>query len=235
MKRHRVLVVEDEEEMRLFYERFFAAHAGEGFQALVVPDGEQALDSLRHEPVDLLVLDWVLPGISGASLAKALRAHPRTRTLGILMVTAMTSPNDIVAVLDAGADDHLGKPFDEKELLARLRSIARRQTFSLEARVQQRFPGLDLNLDSDRLRLDGRDVPLTPKELELLKIFLQRPGMMHTRAYLWYALWDYESELWEHVLTATLSSLRRKLGPKWGAHLTAHRGRGYAFDAPSRP
>ncbi|MBI4061631.1 MAG: response regulator transcription factor [Elusimicrobia bacterium] len=233
MNRRHVLVVEDEEEMRLFYGRFFATPAAKDFSARVVPDGEQALNVLRREPVDLLVLDWILPGISGASIAKALRAHPRTRALGILMVTGRSTANDIVAALDAGADDHLGKPFDEKELLARLRSIARRQGFSLETGARRRFPGLALDVESESLSLDGRTVHLTPKELELFKIFLQRPDMLHTRAYLWEALWDYESDFKDHVLNATISSLRRKLGREWGARLKPHRGKGYVFDSRS--
>lgn len=224
-------MVEDDTEMRQLYRRFFDARAAEGFDAEIVADGESAMAVLRDSPVDLLVLDWGLPGISGTSLVRALRAQARMRTLGVLMVTARGSVAETVAALDAGADDHLAKPFDEKVLLARLRSLARRRELSLEDAVAERFAGLELDLERGTMRVAGREVSLRLKELELLKIFLRRPDMVHSRRFLWESAWGHESEGWEHVLEATLSSLRRKLGPRWGARLKVRRGLGYSFDA----
>ena len=163
MKRQRVLVVEDEAEVREVYRRLFGRLKAEGFTVVIVPDGEQALGVLMHEPVDIVLLDWALPGISGASLAKALRSHARTRGIGILMVTALASPDETVAALESGADDHLAKPFDEKVLLARLHSLVRRREPTFGANHSRRFPGLRLDLDAERLDLDGRRVALTRK------------------------------------------------------------------------
>jgi DNA-binding response OmpR family regulator len=230
MKAQRVLVVDDDAELRAYYARLFERLRPE-WEAVVVGDGEHALDVLQSEPVDLVLLDWRLPGISGVSLAKAMREHPRTRGLPILMVTAKSTGTDEVAALEAGADDHLAKPFDEQVLLARLRSLTRRRLREFTREQAGRFPGLDLDLEAGRLRVDGEPVHLTPKEMDLLAIFLQRPGMIHARAFLWQSLWDYESDLWDHVLVSTISSLRRKLGPKWGARLQAHKGKGYSFEA----
>lgn len=230
MRRQRVLVVEDEEAMRRFYHGFFSQLHEKEFQAAIVPDGESALPILQHEPIDMLVLDWNLPGISGVSLAKALRAQARTRALGIIIVSAKAGPGEIVQALEAGADDHLGKPFDEKVLLARLRSLSRRQELAFDRHQLRRYEGLALDLDSERLEIEGRDVHLNRKELELLKLFLQRPNLLHTRLYLWEAIWGYEAELWDHILNSTLSSLRRKLGAKWGGKLKALRGRGYILE-----
>ena len=230
LKRQRVLVVEDDAELLSSYRRFFDELHPDEFSASYATDGEQALGVLHHEPIDVLVLDWTLPGISGASLAKALRSHAKTRVLGILMVTAKSAAAETVFALESGADDILAKPFDWKVLLARLRSLARRCELTVERQMTKTFPGLHLDLDADRLTLDGRAVRLTPKEMGLLKIFLARPGIVHSHGYLWEAVWGYESDGWERTLTVTLSSLRGKLGSRWGGHLKSHPARGYIFE-----
>lgn len=130
-KPRRTLVVEDDPEMRAMYALFFERHRDEGYAAQIVEDGERALDILRHEPVDLLLLDWNLPGISGEVLLRAVRAHPKTRSIGVLMVTGRSSPSEEIHALDSGADDHLAKPFDERVLLARLRSLCRRRDLTI--------------------------------------------------------------------------------------------------------
>ena len=229
-KRQRVLVVEDDVDLRKNYARFFKQHPEE-FSVVLSPDGEQALDIFRHEPVDILVLDWALPGISGASLAKALRSNALTRAVGILMVTGNSTPGETVYALNCGADDYLVKPFDWNVFLARLRSLVRRTELTSGPRMSKAFPGLKLDFDADRLTLDGASVRLSGKEMALLRVFLTRPGVLQTRAYLWEAVWASGSDGWEHTLSVTLSALRRKLGPKWGARLQAHKGKGYVFDA----
>lgn len=226
-RRQIVLAVDDEEEMLRLYERFFATLGGADFRCAVAPDGERALGILAHEPVDLLLLDWGLPGISGLSLVKALRANPKTRDLGILMVTGKGTPNEIVNALDAGADDHITKPFEDNVLLARLKSLARRREATMDQTACRRLPGLEL--DSDAIRLDGHPLALPLKELHLLRIFLHRPNVHHTHSYLWNEVWGYESDNWRHILITTISSLRGKLGPVWGKKLQSHRSQGYSF------
>lgn len=227
--RRRVLVVEDEAHLRDAYLRFFVERHGDEFSASVVPNAEEALDVLKRDPVDLMVLDWSLPGISGASLAKAVRAHARTRSTGILMVTARNAAAETVYALESGADDYLTKPFEWGVLLARLRSLARRSQLTLDRQITRLFPGLELDLDAERLTVDGVPVPLAPKELALLKIFLSRPDVVHEHGFLWTAVWGGESAGWQHTLDSAVSTLRRKLGPAWGARLTSHKGRGYSF------
>lgn len=232
MKRQRTLIVEDDPGMREFYVRIFERLKDDGFSAIVVEDGERALDILMHEPVDLVLLDWNLPGISGEILLRALRAHPKTRSIGVLMVTGKSTPADEIQALDSGADDHLAKPFDEDVLLARLRSLRRRREITIGQHQASRYPGLEFDPDADLVRVEGRRVHLAPKEMGLLGIFLHRPDILHTRDYLWEALWGYESERWEHLLVVTLTSMRRKLGGKWGGRLTCHKGKGYVFESP---
>ncbi len=232
IKRQRTLIVEDDPELRAVYARIFERLKDEGYTAVVVSDGERALDVLQFEPVDLVLLDWNLPGISGETLLRALRAHPKTRSIGVLMVTGRASPAEEIQALDSGADDHLAKPFDEHVLLARLRSLSRRRDLAIEQQQAKLYPGLDFDRDADLVRVEGQRVHLTPKEMGLLGIFLHRPNMLHTYAYLWESLWGYESEHREHLLTVTMSSLRRKLGETWGGRLKCHKGKGYAFESP---
>lgn len=218
--------------MRALYARLFDRLWDEGFASVIVENGERALDILRREPVDLILLDWNLPGISGQTVLRAVRAHPKTLTIGVLMVTGKCSPDEEIEALDSGADDHLAKPFDENVLLARLRSLGRRRELETAAPPADRFPGLEFDPGADLLLIDGRRVRLTPKELGLLGIFLHRPNRLLTHDYLWATLWGYESERWENLLIVTLSSLRRKLGEKWGSRLMCRKGRGYILESP---
>lgn len=227
----RVLVVEDDPEMRDVYKRFFDAWTDEGFVAEIVADGEKALEVMARRPVDLLVVDWRLPGLPGPSLVSALRAHPRTRSVGVLMVSGRTRLEDELAALEAGSDDYLSKPVDERRLLARLRSLRRRRELAFSRRSAERHPGLSYDPHAGRVEVDGVPVRLTPKELDLLGVFLHRPDALLPASFLWEYAWGYESENWTHVLAATLSSLRRKLGPRWGGRLKVLRGRGYRFES----
>lgn len=224
--------MEDDPGMREYYARLFERLQEDGFTALLAEDGERALAILRHEPIDLVVLDWNLPGISGEVLLRALRASPKTRSLGVLMVTGKCTPADEIQALDSGADDHLAKPFDEKVLLARLRSLCRRRDLTLGLHLERGLPGLSFDLDADLVRVGGRRVRLAPKEMALLGLFLQRPNILHASAYLWDEVWGYESERWEHLLIVALSSLRRKLGGTWGSRIASHKGKGYVFEVP---
>lgn len=215
--------------MRRTYRRFFDSPDASAFAPAIVADGEQAIERLKKSAWDLLVLDWGLPGISGPTLVRALRSQRRLSSLGVLMVTGRSSAHEEVAALDAGADDHLAKPFDDKLLLARLKSLTRRLDLQLGEKTARRLPGLLLDPEAECLSVDGREVALRRKEFELLGIFLRRAQMLHARRYLWDTVWGYESDGWEHVLDATISSLRRKLGPRWGGLIRAHRGQGYSF------
>lgn len=229
MKCQRVLVVEDEASMREVYRAFFEKRLAPEFEAVIVSDAEQALEVLGEKAVDIVVLDWGLPGISGAHLAKALRADSKTRALGILMVTAKASLGAEIVALESGVDDHIAKPFDENILQARLRSLSRRRERNFARHQTDLFPGIETDWNAGHITIDGLPVHLTPKEIDLLQIFMQRPNIIHTYSYLWQTLWGYDADNWEHILAATVSTLRKKIGPKWGPRLLAHSGRGYAF------
>ncbi|MBI2789755.1 MAG: response regulator transcription factor [Elusimicrobia bacterium] len=230
--RQRTLVVEDDPGMKEFYARFFAGLTAEGFDAVIVGDTPHALAVLRGEPVDLAVLDWNLPGISGERLLRAMREHPKTRSIGVLMVTGRDSDIDEIQALDAGADDYLSKPFEEAALLARLRSLRRRRERSHEPAFQGRFAGLDFDHAAGLVTFRTKSVRLTPKEAGLLWVFLNRPNVRHTPEQLWNHLWGYDSPRSRQLLDAAAASLKTKLGETWGGRIRYVEGEGYVFDDP---
>lgn len=193
MRQTRVLVVDDDPEMRRVYHRFFASDAARSFSAAIVGNGAQALRLLKKGPSDLAVLDWRLPGISGVSLAKALRASAYTRGMGILMVTGCASGDDTMLALEAGVDDYIVKPFDEGVLRSRLVNLARRREF-----------GVDLK---------SLAAPLTSLEGGILDAFLNRAAGAPTRAELCLELWGGDAKHWGPTLDAGLAALHQKLGP----------------------
>ena len=220
LARQRTLVVEDD------------PGTAEGFDAVIVGDTPQALAVLRGEPVDLAVLDWNLPGISGERLLRAIREHPKTRSIGVLMVTGRDSAADEVQALDSGADDYLAKPFDDAALLARLRGLRRRRERSIEGGLPGRFAGLDFDQASGMVTIGTKSVRLSPTEAGLLWVFLNRPNVRHTREHLWNQLWGYESAQSGRLLDSAASSLRTKLGEAWGGRIRCLGDEGYVFDDP---
>jgi len=234
MIRSRVLAVDDEPGMQSFYREFFDnAHRSE-FVAQIAPSAEEALRLSKAEPPDVAVLDWTMPGMSGLELARALRADARTRATRILMVTVHGTADEVCEALDGGAYEHLGKPFDEKVLLAKLRSLARRRFLSSEQPRIIRFEDLELDAASNRLLIGRRPVHLTPKELDILKLLLERPNRVHAASSIWDSVWNEDMDSWRENLMVTISCLRRKLGPKWGARIECQRSRGYLLRARRR-
>lgn len=233
MVRHRVLVVEDEADMRRYYVWVFGRHPRE-FSCLLAQDGDQALSALAGEDVDVVVLDWVLPGLPGSAVLRALRGHPKTRATSVLVVTGAAAPRDAAEILEAGADDYLAKPLDERVFLARLRSLRRRRELLSAERQLFELPGLSWDAPSGRLLIEGRHVHLTPKESDLLGIFLERPNMIHVHRFLWDSVWGGQSEAWEHIVVSAVCSLRRKLGSRWGPRLENVKGRGFYLNTGNR-
>ena len=225
--RRRILVVDDDESVMSFYRRFFDAVHRSEFLAHLTTSPEEALAISKAEPIDAAILDWTMPRMSGLELARAIRADPKTRTVAILMVTVHESNDEICTALAAGADDHLSKPFDDKVFLARLRSLVRRRELTLEEHGTYSLAGLVLDPASNSLTVNGKPVHLTNKELDVLKLFLERPNILHNASFIWDAIWAQERERWRKNLAVTISNLRRKLGKEWRLRLECRRGQGY--------
>ena len=180
----------------------------QGFAVDWVRDGRAADAAIAGDVYDLLLLDLGLPGREGLEVLKALRG--RGSTLPVVILTARDAVDDRVAGLDAGADDYVVKPFDLKELEARLRAVLRRRAGSASSVIEH--GRLSLDLASHQLRRDGVPVPVSPREFALLHALLERPGRILSRAQLEERLYGWGEEVGSNVVEVHIHSLRRKLG-----------------------
>ena len=179
----------------------------QGFAVDWVRDGRAADAALAEDVYDLLLLDLGLPGREGLAVLKALRG--RGSTLPVVILTARDAVDDRVAGLDAGADDYVVKPFDLKELEARLRAVLRRRAGSASSVIEH--GRLSLDLASHELRRDGVPVPVSPREFALLHALLERPGRILSRGQLEERLYGWGEEVGSNVVEVHIHSLRRKL------------------------
>ncbi len=199
---------------------------GQGFAVDWVRDGRAADAALAGEVHDLLLLDLGLPGREGLAVLKGLRA--RGSTLPVVILTARDAIDDRVAGLDAGADDYIVKPFDFKELEARLRAVVRRRAGHASSVIEH--GRLSLDVVAHELRRDGVPVPLSPREFALLHALLERPGRVLSRAQLEERLYGWGEEVGSNVVEVHIHSLRRKLGTELIRNV-----RGVGYRVPEEP
>jgi two-component system response regulator MprA len=220
--RARLLVIDDDEQLLTALRR---ALVYEGYDVSVAAAGEDGLRQARDTPPDLVVLDVHLPGIDGLEVCRRLRAGG---DVPVLMLTARDEVADRVAGLDAGADDYLVKPFAVDELLARVRALLRRRTPATGGEL--RLADLTLDPATRVVRRGGRVLSLTPKEFDLLALFLQHPRQVLTRELLFERVWGYDFDGQSNVLDVYIGHLRAKLEAD-GAPRLLHtvRGVGYAL------
>ena len=230
MRTMRVLVVEDEARLARLISRVLSE---EGYAVEAEANGRQALVRALADEFDLLIVDWMLPEMSGVRLVKRLRAA-EVGTPAI-MLTARDQIEDRVEGLDAGADDYLPKPFAFPELLARVRALTRRPWG--EEREGAILQAGDVTLDPVRhvVRHGGETVELTAKEFALLATLLQRPGQVFTRSVLLDTVWGGSPEVYANVVDLYVSYLRKKLDRDGGvSHIRTVRGVGYTFEPQPR-
>jgi DNA-binding response OmpR family regulator len=217
----RILVVDDEETILDFLQLGFSY---EGFEVELAKDGQEALAAVGRRRPDLVVLDLNLPGIDGMEICRRLR---RGGDVPIIMLTARDEVDQRVEGLEAGADDYLPKPFKFKELLARVRAVLRRRT-NLAERVL-RFGDLSLNRDTRELFQDRRPISLTPREFDLLEVFMLHPRQVMTRDTLLDRIWGVGYAGEGNLIEVHISSLREKLGDEQRQLIRTVRGVGYAL------
>ena len=223
----RVLVVEDEQALALLLSYNLEA---EGYLVERVERGDDAELRLAESPPDLVILDWMLPGVSGLEICRRLRAREETRALPVIMLTARGEEAERVRGLSVGADDYLVKPFSVPELMARVRSLLRR---ARPERIASRLIASDIDLDREtrRVRRAGRDIHLGPTEFRLLEYLLEKPGRVFSRAQLLDAVWGLSAEIDERTVDVHVGRLRKALvrGRERDPIRTV-RGAGYSFD-----
>jgi two-component system phosphate regulon response regulator PhoB len=223
----RVLIVEDEEPLSLLLRYNLEA---EGYEVETVARGDDADTRLRESVPDLLVLDWMLPGLSGIELCRRLRARPETKSLPIIMLTARGEESERVRGLSTGADDYIVKPFSVPELIARIRALLRRAN---PGKVADVLTLGEIELDRVRKRVSraGRDIELGPTEFRLLEFLMERPGRVFTREQLLDGVWGSEVYIDERTVDVHVGRLRKALNTGRDQDpIRTVRGSGYAID-----
>lgn len=203
MASERILVIEDEARIAQFIERGLIY---EGYRVNVARDGQTGLTIARDSPPDLVILDWMLPGLDGLEVCKRLRSAGDTP---ILMLTAKDDIKDRVTGLDAGADDYLVKPFSVDELMARVRALFRRSTPTSRPEVL-RFADLALDTGTHRAYRGERAIDLTAKEYELLELFMRNPRQVLTRDLIFDRVWGYDFGGESNIIEVYVRYLRQK-------------------------
>jgi len=223
-----VLLVEDDEALAVLLEYNLSKA---GFRVERAATAETALGLIAEHTPDLVVLDWMLPQMSGLEACARLRAEAATRELPILMLTARTHESDRVAALDAGADDYLAKPFSNAELAARLRALLRRTRPELTEAV---LAYGDLRFDREAMKVAwlGREMPLRGMELKVLEFLMLRPHRVFSREDLLDAIWGRDARVEARNVDVQLGRLRKSLEAVGACGLIRTvRGRGYALDS----
>ncbi len=220
-----VLVVEDEPPQveilsyNLAKAGFRMAHAG---------DGEEALLLAAEETPDVIILDWMLPELSGLEVCRRLRRRQATRHTPIIMLTARGEESDQIQGLDSGADDYVVKPYSPAEMMARVRAALRRvRPEALKPMLA--YAGLEMDLERHRVSRDGQPVHLAPTEFRLLRVLLERPGKVYSRQRLLDLVWGLDADIDDRTVDVHVRRLRRALGQ--GDLIRTVRGSGYALDA----
>jgi two-component system alkaline phosphatase synthesis response regulator PhoP len=226
-----ILVVEDEPDIRKLVQYNLAQ---ERFKVLEAEDGEQALKILQREKPNLVILDLMLPGLSGLELCKLLRDRPQTAQLPILMLTAKAGEADKVVGLEMGADDYLAKPFSPREMVARVRAILRRTEGPAAAETAPSYTKGPLRIDFSTYEVfvRGKTIKLTLKEFELLRFLVQNPSRVLSRDQLLDRVWGGETFVTPRTVDVHIRRLRKAIEkddrkPQW---ILTLRGVGYKFD-----
>lgn len=224
-----VLIVEDEPAIA---ELIAVNLRHNGFRPTWAMDSASAQRELDDVLPDVILLDWMLPGESGLALAKRWRAHPRTKTVPIIMLTARGDETDRVAGLDAGADDYIAKPFSTKELLARIRAVLRRRSPEQAASVLS-VGALSLDSATYRVTFTEQPLKLGPTEFKLLQYLMGHAERVHSRGQLLDKVWGDHVFIEERTVDVHVKRLREALGAQAGQMIETVRGAGYRLTAQS--
>jgi len=223
----RILAVEDDERIRAAVK---LALEDEGWAVSEASTGEEALEAFQQDPVDVVLIDIMLPGIDGFEVCRAIR---RSSDVPIVMVTARADTHDVVAGLEAGADDYLTKPFAPKELSARIRALLRRARSLDSGSPHLRFGDLEILPDEGVVRRAGREVHLTKTEFRLLVELAQSPGRVFSREVLLERIWEHGYFGDGRLVDVHIRRLRTKVeaDPANPRHVVTVRGLGYKLQA----
>ena len=230
MSRLNILVVEDEDAIRGMLVMVLEQA---GFKALAAADAEEAQKILDDISPDLIMLDWMLPGISGVEWARRLKKEPVYRDLPIILLTARGEEEDKVRGLEIGADDYITKPFSPKELVARIRAVLRRSG-KIQGMAQIVLGDLVLDTEQHRLSIGDKQLEVSPTEFRLMQFFMTHPDKVYSRTQLLDQVWGRSVYIEERTIDVHIRRLRRILGEHGREDLVQTvRGFGYRFSLMS--
>ncbi|MGA0561831.1 phosphate regulon transcriptional regulator PhoB [Ancylobacter sp. VNQ12] len=222
-----ILIVEDEEPLTLLLRYNLES---EGYAVDSVGRGDEAETRLRESVPDLLILDWMLPGLSGIELCRRLRARPETERMPVLMLTARGEETERVRGLATGADDYVVKPFSVPELVARVRALLRRAKPE-HISTLLRAGDIELDRETKRVHRAGRELHLGPTEFRLLEFLMQSPGRVYSREQLLDGVWGQDVYIDERTVDVHVGRLRKALNrPRQPDPIRTVRGSGYSFN-----
>lgn len=209
MPRQRIVVVEDEpdilEILRYNLER-------EGYSVDTLTRGDEALEEVRRNPPDLLLLDLMLPGMDGLEITRLLKRNRETARIPLIMLTAKDQEVDRIVGLELGADDYLAKPFSPREVVLRVKAVLRRSNSSPAGTETLRVGGLELDIPAHRLLVNGSEVEVTATEFRLVSVLMERAGRVQTRTQLLADVWQYSEDVDSRTVDTHVRRLRKKLG-----------------------
>jgi two-component system, OmpR family, phosphate regulon response regulator PhoB len=204
-----ILIVDDEAAIR---QMLAFTLAGDGYTCIEAGDAEEAQQAMGNRRPDLLLLDWMLPGISGVDFARRIKRDPRTGDIPVILVTAKGEEADKVRGLDSGADDYITKPFSTRELLARVRAVLRRSKTTDDAEILQ-VARLRIDTQTHRASVADQPLDLSPTEFRLLHFFVSHPERVYSRSQLLDEVWGNQAYIEERTVDVHIRRLRKILEP----------------------
>ena len=203
---NKILIVEDEKDIRIL---IIYALEGKGYQTISTDDGEKAIKMLKENKPDLIILDWMLPSVSGLEICRSIRRDINTKNIPIIMLTAKITEEDKVLGLDSGADDYITKPFSTAELSSRVKAILRRIERNNNKKLK--YADIEMDLVAHKIIRNGRKIKLGPKEFKLLKNFLEQPQRVFSRDQLLDKIWGENIYVEPRTVDVHIRRLRKAI------------------------
>ncbi len=227
MEQKRILVVDDEQDLCEIL--LYNLHAA-GFEAEAAYSGEIAWDKITNgKCFDLLLLDVMMPGMSGFELAERLKADEQTSRIPIIFLTAKDTEDDTLTGFGLGADDYVTKPYSVREVVARVKAVLARSQSNTIAETSISFEGLVLDLGKKATMVDGESVSLTKTEFELLGLLLRHRGQVFSRQQIFDAVWPEDVVVSDRTVDVNITRMRKKIG-RYGSYIVSRQGFGYVFE-----
>lgn len=221
----KILIIEDENAVR---EMLSFTLKNSGFETFDAMNNEVAFDILKKHNIDLILLDWMLPGKSGVDISRTLRSSKDTKDIPIIMLTAKSDELDKVQGLESGADDYITKPFSPKELIARIKALLRRVAPQADMQIVN-YGQLTLNPMTHKVKDNDRDIELGPTEFKLLHFFMTHPERVYSRAQLLDLVWGRNVYVEERTVDVHILRLRQSFESESAKYIQTVRGAGYRF------